>query len=401
MNEEYDMTERPVCPGFKAGGIAAGIKKNGEMDLGLIVSDVPASVAGVFTQNEIKAAPVLLDRERVKGGTCRAVIVNSGCANCCTGDPGMKDAVTMASLVADALNVPEEQVLVSSTGVIGEPLPLAVIEKGVPALVEALSVDGILDCARAIMTTDTVPKVYSAQGECQGKRYTVTGIIKGAGMIRPNVATMLCYIMTDAAVSSERLQKALLSSAGKSFNRATIDGDTSTNDTVLLMANGVSGAVIENQESFFAFQEVLDEVCLQLTRAMIKDGEGATKLAEIIVNGAASNKEALCVADTVAHSNLVKTALFGEDANWGRILAAAGRAGVPLDATKIDIFFDKVKMVAGGMGCGKAVEKLATEVLKQPALTITIDLNMGDGRAAILTCDFSLDYVRINADYRS
>jgi glutamate N-acetyltransferase / amino-acid N-acetyltransferase len=395
------MTERPICPGFRASGIAAGIKKNGEKDLGLIVSDVPATVAGVFTQNEIKAAPVLLDKKRVDKGTCRAVIVNSGGANCCTGEQGMQDAVSMASLVAEALNVPADQVLVSSTGVIGELLPMGTIEKGIPGLIQALSSEGQLECATAMMTTDTVPKAYSAQGTQDGNVYTITGMIKGAGMIRPNMATMLCYMMTDAKVSSETLQKTLLLSADKSFNRATVDGDTSTNDTVLLMANGVSGAVINTPEGLAGFQDVLEEVCIHLTKAMIKDGEGVTKLAEIVVKGAASNDDAFCIADTVAHSNLVKTALFGEDANWGRILAAAGRAGIPLNPAAIDIYFDEVKMVADGVGCGKEMEKLATAVLKQPELTITIDVNIGSGRASMLTCDFSLDYVRINADYRS
>lgn len=395
------MTERPICPGFRASGIAAGIKKNGEKDLGLIVSDVPAAVAGVFTRNEIKAAPVLVDQDRVGGGIFRAVIVNSGCANCCTGEKGMQDAVTMAALAAEALGVPADQVFVSSTGVIGEPLPMDTIENGMAALVQSLSPDGVLDCATAIMTTDTVPKVYSAKGRQDGKAFTVTGMIKGAGMIRPNMATMLCFIMTDAEVASDKLQTALTSATEKSFNCATVDGDTSTNDTVLLMANGVSGAVIEDQESVSAFQEVLDEVCLQLTRAMIKDGEGVTKLAEIVVTGAASHEDAVAIADTVAHSNLVKTALFGEDANWGRILGAAGRAGVSMDPTAIDIYFDDVKMVENGIGCGKEREALATAVLKQPELTITIDLNAGSGQATILTCDFSVDYVRINADYRS
>ncbi len=395
------MTERPICPGFRASGIAAGIKKNGEKDLGLIVSDVPATVAGVFTQNEIKAAPVLLDKKRVDKGTCRAVIVNSGGANCCTGEQGMQDAVAMASLVAKALNMQADQVLVSSTGVIGELLPMDTIEKGIPGLIRALSSERMLECATAMMTTDTVPKVYSAQGTQDGKVYTITGMIKGAGMIRPNMATMLCYMMTDAKVSSETLQKTLLLSADKSFNRATVDGDTSTNDTVLLMANGVSGAVINTPEGLAGFQDVLEEVCIHLTKAMIKDGEGVTKLAEIVVKGAASNDDAFCIADTVAHSNLVKTALFGEDANWGRILAAAGRAGIPLNPAAIDIYFDEVKMVADGIGCGKEMEKLATAVLKQPELTITIDVNIGSGRASMLTCDFSLDYVRINADYRS
>ncbi len=395
------MTEKHTCPGFKASGIAAGIKKNGKKDLGLIVSDTTATVAGVFTRNEIKAAPVVLDQQRVAAGTCRAVIINSGCANCCTGGQGMGDAEAMAGEVATALKVLPEEVLVSSTGVIGKLLPMDAIERAIPSLVQALSPDGILECATAIMTTDTVPKTCSFQQEWRGKIFTVAGMIKGAGMIRPDVATMLCYLMTDAAVPAELLQKALAASSAKTFNRATIDGDTSTNDTVLLLANGVSGAVIDDAEGLAVFQGVLDEACRCLTRAMIRDGEGVTKLVDIIVKGARTAADAIAIADTVAHSNLVKTALFGEDANWGRILGAAGRAGVALTPETIDIYFDEVKMVADGIGCGLDVEALATEVLKKPEFSITIDLRLGNSTASMLTCDFSIDYVKINADYRS
>jgi glutamate N-acetyltransferase/amino-acid N-acetyltransferase len=395
------MAEKHICPGFKAAGIFSGIKKNGDKDLGLIVSDEPASVAGVFTRNVVKAAPVVLCRKRAAGGSCRAVVVNSGNANCCTGEQGMRDALAMTALVSDGIGVPEDQVLVSSTGVIGAPLPMDKVRDAIPTLVESLSPEGMMDCATAIMTTDTIPKMVSRQGTLDGKPFTVTGMIKGAGMIRPDMATMLCFIMTDADAEPGFLQQSLANSADRSFNRATIDGDTSTNDTVLVMANGVSGAVVKGAENEKIFQALLDEVCRSLTRAMVRDGEGVNTLVELRVVGAASDADALRIADTVAHSPLVKTAIFGRDANWGRIMGAAGRAGVDFDPGRIAILFDDVRVVDSGMGCGTDAEARAARVMQQPEITLTIDLNAGDGSAAMLTCDFSVDYVKINADYRS
>lgn len=395
------MINKYICPGFKAAGIAAGIKKNGDKDLGLIVSDVPATVAGVFTRNLVQAAPVLLDRQRVAGGICRAVIANSGNANCCNGEQGMNDALEMTAMASEGLGVPEDQVLAASTGVIGATLPMKKIREAMPGLFEELSPEGMMDCATAIMTTDTIPKMVIRKGTLDGKPFTVTGMIKGAGMIRPDLATMLCFIMTDAEAGPEFLKQALLCSADLSFNRATIDGDTSTNDTVLVMANGVSGAAVKGAENEGAFQSVLDDVCLSLTRAMVWDGEGVNTLVELRVVGAASDEDALRIADTVAHSPLVKTAIFGRDANWGRIMGAAGRAGVDFDPDKIAILFDDVKVVDGGMGCGTDAEAKAAQVMKQPEITLTIDLNMGGGSATMLTCDFSVEYVKINADYRS
>jgi glutamate N-acetyltransferase / amino-acid N-acetyltransferase len=389
------------CPGFQAAGLAAGIKKNGRHDLGLIVSDRPATVAGVFTRNRVQAAPVQVCRERVRAGTCRAVIANSGNANCCTGEPGYADALRMARAVAQALNAPEEQVLVASTGVIGEPLPVERVEQAVPALAQRLSPGGLPDFAQAIMTTDRVPKGLSRQGTIDGATFTLTGVVKGAGMIRPDVATMLCFIVTDAAVKAGDLQGALTAGADRSFNCITVDGDTSTNDTILLMASGASGAVIESPASKAAFQTVLDDLMLGLAKWVVKDAEGSNKLVEITVRGAHSDADARRVAETVAHSPLVKTALFGEDANWGRILAAAGRSGAMLDPDKVDIFIGPVRVVAAGSGCGKDVEAQATKVLKQDEFGITIDLGLGKGRAVMYTCDFSIDYVKINADYRS
>jgi len=389
------------CPGFKAAGVAAGIKKNGHKDLGLILADAPAAVAGVFTRNRVQAAPVRLDRERVAGGVCRAVIVNSGNANCCTGDAGYRNALRMAQVVAAEAKIPESQVLVASTGVIGEPLPVERIEQALPDLLHTLRPEGVVDFAEAIMTTDRVPKGISRPGRIDSQTFTVTGVAKGAGMIRPDVATMLCFIMTDLQVDPAVLQEALAVGAQRSFNRITVDGDTSTNDTILLMASGVSGASLEAPAARAAFQTVLDDVMLALAKWVVKDAEGSNKLVEISVRGAGSDDDARRIAETIAHSPLVKTALFGEDANWGRILAAAGRAGVPLDPARVDIFIGSVQMVSAGTGCGKDAETEATRVLKGEEFTIGVDLHLGCGASSMYTCDFSIDYVKINADYRS
>jgi len=390
-----------ICSGFKAAGVAAGLKKTGKKDLGLMVSQVPATVAGVFTKNQVKAAPVILDRRRIKTGVCQAIIANSGNANCCTGEQGLRDAETMANLAASELGISEDLVLVASTGVIGEPLPIEKIDAAIPTLVDSLESQGIPDLARSIMTTDTVPKMVSAQGVVDGKTFTVTGVAKGAGMIRPDMATMLCFVCTDVKISSDVLKEILVKGVNRSFNRITIDGDTSTNDTVLVMANGLSGAVIQSPAQKDIFQKILDEIFLDLAKQLVRDGEGVTKLVEIMVRNAPSDSDAQKVADTVAHSPLVKTAFFGEDANWGRIAGAVGRAGVQIDPYKIDVYFNDVQMVRAGMGQGKIVEAEATKVLKRPEFTVAIDLNSGSGSGSILTCDFSVDYVRINANYRS
>ena len=389
------------CPGFQAAGVACGLKKNNLKDLGLIYSEVPATVAGVFTRNRVQAAPVILDRQRVAAGKCQALIVNSGNANCCTGELGMWAAKRMATSAAAGLNLSEESVLVASTGVIGEPLPIEKIETAVPGLIDNLSPEGVAELAEAMMTTDTVPKLIRRQGVIANRTFTVTGVAKGSGMIRPDMATMLCFVMTDIQAPADLLQQMLVAAVNRSLNRITVDGDTSTNDTALLLANGVGGVEPVTDAEREAFQKVLDDVLITLAKWLIKDGEGATKLVDISVKGAGSDQEAHKVADTVANSNLTKTALFGEDANWGRILAAAGRAGVAIDPAKIDIQFGSVAMVQNGMGCGPAAEAAATKILKQAEYGITIDLKMGNGSATVFTCDFSIDYVKINADYRT
>ena len=389
------------CPGFQTAGVVSGLKKNGKKDLGLIYSEFPATVAAMFTRNLVKAAPVFLDQQRTANGSCRAIIVNSGNANCCTGEQGMQDAIRMGRLAAQGLMVDEEDVLVASTGVIGEPLPVEKIETAAPNLIKALAADGLSDFAEAIMTTDTVAKVVSRRGELAGKSFTVSGAIKGAGMIRPDMATMLCFVMTDIVAQPQVLQQTLNKAVDRSLNRMTVDGDTSTNDTVLLMANGHSTVKVISENQKDVFQAVLNEVMIGLAKWLIKDAEGATKLVEIVVKGAKTKAEAHKIADTVANSPLFKTALFGEDANWGRILAAVGRSGITVDPEKIDIFFGSAHMVKSGFGCGKEAEAEATRVLKQDEFTVTIDLNLGPEAETVFTCDFSIDYVKINADYRT
>ena len=339
--------------------------------------------------------------QRITAGICRAVIVNSGNANCCTGAKGMQDAISMARWTAAKLDIPEEQVLVASTGVIGEPLDVEKVRTALPELINTLDADGVSVLAEAIMTTDTVPKVVTQKGRLDGVSFTVTGVAKGSGMIRPDMATLLCFVMSDIAAEPTLLKGMLLSATDRTLNRITVDGDTSTNDTALLIANGLSGVVIDGDAARKEFQGILDAVLMSLARKLIRDGEGATKLVEIAVKGARSDADAYQIADTVAHSNLVKTALFGEDANWGRILAAAGRAGVPIQPDAMDIYFADVLMVKSGMGCGKKAEARATQILKQAEYTITIDLKGGTGASSVTTCDFSIDYVKINADYRS
>ncbi|MBU3949852.1 MAG: bifunctional glutamate N-acetyltransferase/amino-acid acetyltransferase ArgJ [Proteobacteria bacterium] len=393
--------ENLQCKGFTASGVISGLKKNGRKDLGLIYSEVPANVAGVFTRNKVQAAPVILDRQRIKSGICQAFIANSGSANCCTGDQGMKDAVSEAGFAASGLNIAEELVLVASTGVIGKPLELDKIKTAVPSLVKSLSTAGINDFTQAIMTTDTVPKIVSVKGDIGGCNFYITGVAKGAGMICPDMATMLCFIITDVKADSDFLKESLISSTDKSFNRITIDGDTSTNDTVLIMANGMSGVDTKSVAGKEYFRILLDEVMIKLAKMVVKDGEGATKLVDIVVNGAASESDAKKIASVIANSNLVKTALFGEDANWGRILAAAGRAGAAIEPDSVDIYFDNVLMVKNGSGCGDDAEAEATKILKKPEFTIKLDLKLGNAKASVFTCDFSIDYVKINADYRS
>ncbi len=392
-----------VVPGFRAAAVKAGVRGKDRLDMALIFSEKPAAVAGVFTTSQVKAAPVLLDMEHLQSGSGRAILVNSGVANACSGALGMEFARKTAAMVSKALELKLTDVQVCSTGVIGEQLDLAWFEKGIPALVKELRVDGFADVAQAMMTTDTVPKVEKVSFEIGGQEVSLLGLAKGAGMIMPNMATMLSFVMTDAAIAPDVLQVMLVKAAHQSFNVITVDGDTSTNDTVLLLANGVAGhqpiTSVESQDAQ-TFQEALDRLTKNLALKIIADGEGATKLITVRVQGAASRADADKIGRTIANSPLFKTACFGEDANWGRIFAAAGRAGVVFDQNLVDIFFDEVQMVAKGLGLF-ANEAAATQVLKQEDFVVTVDLHAGNDSCEIYTCDLSHDYVTINGDYRS
>ncbi|RNC69876.1 MAG: bifunctional glutamate N-acetyltransferase/amino-acid acetyltransferase ArgJ [Desulfuromonadales bacterium] len=389
--------------GFTFSAVEAAIKKPGRLDLALICSETPAAVAAVYTTNKVKAAPVLLDMERTINGTCRAIVVNSGNANACTGTQGMDDAVETTRLVAEGLGVTEDAVLVSSTGVIGVPLPMERMRAGISPLVAGLCSGTLDDVARAIMTTDTFPKLEARKGVAGGKEYTIAGIAKGAGMIMPNMATMLAFLVTDAAVDTAWLRTVFSAGVERSFNAITVDGDTSTNDTAFIMANGAAAnpVLVDGADGAADFVRLLDEVLLSLAKLIVKDGEGATKFVEITVKGARSDVDAKRAAMAVANSCLVKTAFFGQDANWGRIFAAVGYSGADVDPDWAELFFDDVQMVRNGVFVGGDAEARGSEVLKQKEFTVTVDLHLGDGAATVYTSDLSYDYVKINADYRT
>jgi glutamate N-acetyltransferase/amino-acid N-acetyltransferase len=396
-------TKNLSVPGYKAWGIHCGVKKTDKKDLAIIYSDREAAVAGVFTKNRVKAASIVLDMARVKSGKGQAIIANSGCANACTGKRGLADARATAEIAARELGIIPEMVYVASTGVIGEFLPIPKMATGISTAVGLLSASGWEQTAEAIMTTDLSPKLSIVQEEIGGKTITVAGIAKGSGMIHPNMATMLCFIVTDANISATMLKKSLLASAEISFNNITVDGDTSTNDLILCMANGAAGNKRPGVGSRDGkkFQACLDTVARSLAKQVVKDGEGATKFAEIEVRNARSPVEAKRAAMTVAKSSLVKTALFGEDANWGRIMAALGYSGVEMDEARTDIYIGKSKLVEKGLGQGKLAEREAGLALKQREVRIIIDLHKGKASAIVWTCDMSYDYVKINAAYRS
>lgn len=395
-------------PGFRAAGVHAGLKKEGALDMALIVSDRPCVAAGVFTRNLVQAAPVLFDRQVLaeRGDSVRAVIINARNANAVTGEQGLRDAAEMARLTAEALALPEEAgIFVMSTGVIGVPLPMETIARGIHLAVEALTPDEAagLAAARAIMTTDTFPKLAGTTVQLGGRGVTIAGIAKGAGMIHPDMATMLSTIVTDAVIGRAALQAALQFAVERSFNCISVDGDTSTNDTVLLLANGAAGhaEIGTDGDDFVAFRDALLVVCQELARLVARDGEGATKFVTIGVRGAASFEDARRVGRTVATSPLVKTALFGRDANWGRVLAAAGRAGVLFDPARSSLWFGELQLLRDGTPVG-IDEARALEILSQPEVTITLELDPdGTGTATVWTCDFSFDYVSINAEYRT
>lgn len=388
--------------GARWASVDAAIKKPGGDDMALLVLDEGATVAGVFTRNVFAAAPVVLARRHMAAAAPRALLVNSGNANAGTGRGGEADALACCQLVADSLGVAAEQVLPFSTGVIGQMLPMSRIEPAIPRLAEAPAEDGWLAAARAIMTTDTVPKGVSRHVEFDDGTVTMTGISKGSGMIRPDMATMLAFIATDAAVPAVDLDAALREAVDASFNSITVDGDTSTNDAAMLCATGAGIAVDRDKPGWAAFVGALRELMGELACAIVRDAEGATRFITLSVDGAASVDEARTVAFTVAHSPLFKTAAFAGDPNWGRILAAVGRAPVAdLTIDGVDIALDDVAIVAGGQPRPDYHEAEAADVMSHAEFTVHIGLGRGDASATIWTSDLSYEYVRINAEYRS
>lgn len=389
--------------GFSFSSVEAAIKKAGRKDLALIFSEVPATAAAVFTTSSVKAAPVLLSREHIASGFAQALIVNSGNANACTGESGMKVAQETSGLVARALGIDSTAVQVCSTGVIGVQMPMERIRTAIPALVDGLTSGTLDDIAQAIMTTDTFQKMEACSGQAGGVSYTVAGIAKGAGMIMPNMATMLSFIITDAAVEPGFLQNSFRKAVDRSFNAITVDGDMSTNDTCLIMANGMAGnpAIIEGSSEGDSFTKNLNGVLLSLAKQIVKDGEGATKFVEIRVSGAKDDSDAKRAAMAIANSSLVKTAFYGQDANWGRIFAAIGYSGAEVDQSLLALHFDDVCMARNGIFAGEDAEARGTEILKQKEFTVSVDLGIGTGTATVYTSDLTHEYVSINADYRS
>ncbi|MDE3225071.1 MAG: bifunctional glutamate N-acetyltransferase/amino-acid acetyltransferase ArgJ [Nitrospirota bacterium] len=391
--------------GFLAAGLHAGIKKPSILDLALVASEQPGPVAGLFTTNQVAAAPVVLDRLHLKQGQGigRAFIVNSGNANACTGAQGLADAKEMAKLTAQSLGVPVRSILVGSTGVIGQFLPMTAIRDGVPRLVQRLRRTGGHEAAKAILTTDLKAKEVALQAKIAGRTVTVGGMAKGSGMIHPNMATMLAYLTTDAVIAQPTLQRALRAAADLSFNCISVDGDTSTNDTVLCLANGLAGnaPLREGTNELASFQAMLNEACRSLAMHICGDGEGVTKIVQVLVKGAKSVADAKAVADTVGTSCLVKTAFFGEDANWGRIMAAVGRAGVRIKPERIGLAIEGVPIVKQGVSLGRDAERAIEKLFRRRKFRIVVDLGIGSAQGSLWTTDLSYEYVRINASYRS
>jgi glutamate N-acetyltransferase/amino-acid N-acetyltransferase len=394
--------KRPFAvPGFRAAGVRCGIKRRGP-DLMLIESELPATAAGVFTRSTVVGAPVTLSRERVRRGRARAIVANSGCSNVAMGARGLADARAMTAAAARALGCAPADVLVASTGVIGQPLPLARIERGVPQAARALHADGLPAAARAIMTTDTVPKLAAVRLRIDGRPVTLAGIAKGSGMIEPDVATMLSFLLTDAAVAPPLLRRLLRQAADASYNRVTIDGEGSTSDTVLLLANGRAGHPQLRDPASAGAQRLaaaLGEVTEELARAIARDGEGATKLVTVRVAGARSAAEAERAAKRVANSVLVKTALFGGDPNWGRILQTIGAGRIAIRLPRAEVRLGGVAVFRAGASTGTAARARAGRALRASEVDVAIELGAGRHAATVWTCDLSYDYVRVNAEY--
>ena len=394
-----------VCSakGFRAAGVAAEIKYKGRNDVALIVADEPCAAAAVFTTNKVAAAPVLYDREIVKGGKVQAILANSGCANACTGKLGLRDAELSALATAGELGIDPKHVLVASTGVIGRPLPMNRLLAGMKQATKKLGRTPAhgLAAEKAVMTTDTRPKQACATVRIGGKTVTVGGMSKGSGMIEPNMATMLGFITTDAAITAAMLKRALSLAINRSFNRLVVDGDESTNDSVFLLASGKANnpTIQQSNNDFKRFLEALEAVCVSLARQMATDGEGATKFVTVTVKGAKTERDAERAARAVAKSPLSKTSWFGKDPNWGRVLAAVGYSGADVVDMKTEVFYDKVWAFKCGKVADAAQLKKLEKVLKKDAFEVVVDLHLGKGESSIYTCDFSNEYVHINADY--
>ena len=394
-----------VCSakGFRAAGVAAEIKYKGRNDVALIVADEPCAAAAMFTTNKVAAAPVVYDREAVKGGRIQAILANSGCANACTGEQGLRDARLSALVTAGELGIDPKHVLVASTGVIGRPLPMERLLAGMRLAKSALGRTAAhgLAAEQAVMTTDTRPKQACATTVVGGRRVTVGGMSKGSGMIEPNMATMLGFVTTDAAISPAMLRRALFRAVARSFNKLVVDGDESTNDSVFLLASGKAGnaAIVRPGADFDAFCEALDAVCVSLAKQMAADGEGATKFVTVTVRGAKSQKDADRAARAVAKSPLAKTSWFGKDPNWGRVLAAVGYSGAEAVDGMAEVFYDRTWAYRRGKVADAAQLAKLAKVMEKPSFEVVVDLHLGNFESSVYTCDFSLDYVHINADY--
>lgn len=393
-------TELKIPEGYLFSVAKAGIKYEGRYDMGLILSERPAQVAGVFTKNLVKAAPVVITKRRLRKGTARAILVNSGNANACTGERGFKDALLLSGELSRRLSLSENEILLASTGVIGTPLPVERMSAALSELIENLSRDRLPDVARAIMTTDTFEKLYSRVFTAGGESFTLTGVAKGAGMIAPAMATMLSFILTDAPVSQDALKGALREVVEDTFNSITVDGDMSTNDTVLVMANGAKQGTIISKKYYRAFRDALYEVMDALARMIASDGEGATRLITIVVEGAKTRRDAKVAALSVANSPLVKTAVYGRDANWGRIMAALGRSGASMKQERTSISINGIEIVKNGLSAGN--DSLAQKSMSQKKeVLIRVSLGMGRHSHRVYTCDLTEEYIRINAEYRT
>ena len=387
--------------GFKAAGIFCGIKRK-RKDLALIFSEKPCTAAGTFTLNKVKAAPLLITKEMIsKNEFAKAVLINSGNANACTGDAGYNDALDIQKWCAEKLSISPDEILIASTGVIGQRLPMDVIKNGIDEIVPQLSACGGLSAAEAIMTTDTKIKSYAVGVQLKKGTVTIGGIAKGSGMIMPNMATMLGFITTDAAIAKPLLYELLLTSVQKSFNKISVDGDTSTNDMVVLLANGASGISIEkDSEDYNSFLEALKALCIEMAKSIVSDGEGASKLVTINVKNAKSQEDANSIGKSISNSPLVKTAIYGADANWGRILSAAGQSGADFEPSKVSIHFNDLPILLPDYTLALDEEK-AAKILSQTEFSINVDLGIGSENCTWWTCDFTEEYIRINADYRT